>query len=142
MDAGYKIDPACILDEMLANSERDVFVFQPPRDIPLRNELNLHNPDGLLEYQYRELQPGSIRLLEYSDRSDSNEVSFHLREASLEKVDGKFIAISYCWGGESQPKKSLPISSNTYLEINETFHSLLRHVAGVASDLPVWVDAI
>jgi hypothetical protein len=137
-----KCDPDCIMDDIIANSERDVLIFQLPRDISLTGELNLHNQNGLLEYQYRKLQHArNIRLLGYSGRSDSNDVRFHLSENSLKMVDGEFIAISYCWGGEMQTK-SLPISASAYLKVTKTVDSLLRHVAGVASGLPVWVDAI
>ncbi|KAH8726121.1 heterokaryon incompatibility protein-domain-containing protein, partial [Phaeosphaeriaceae sp. PMI808] len=82
-----------------------------------------------------------IRLLGYSATSNSNEVRFHLSENSLENIRGKFIAISYCWGGE-KPTEYLPISSRAYLKVARTVYSILRHVAGVASGLPVWVDAI
>lgn len=58
------------------------------------------------------------------------------------KVDGEFIAISYCWGDKTQPTTSLPISFSAYLKITKTVESLLRRVAGVANGLPIWVDAI
>lgn len=137
-----KYDPDCIMDDIIANSERDVLIFQPPLDISLTGELNLHNQNGLLEYQYRKLQHArNIRLLGYSGRSDSNDARFHLSENSLKAVDGELIAISCCWGGEIKTK-SLPISSSAYLKVTKTVDSLLRYVAGVASGLPVWVDAI
>jgi hypothetical protein len=137
-----KYDPDCMMDDIIANSERDVLIFRTPRDFSSTGELNLHSQNGLLEYQYRELQHArNIRLLRYSGRSDSNDVRFHLSENSLKMVDGEFIAISYCWGSETQTK-SLPISSSAYLKVTKTVDSLLRHVAEVASGLPVWVDAI
>ncbi|PQE16184.1 heterokaryon incompatibility het-6 protein [Rutstroemia sp. NJR-2017a BVV2] len=141
-DVTCKYDPECILDDIIANCEQDVLIFQPPRDISSGEELNLHSQNRLLEYQYRELQHArNIRLLEHSGRLDSNDVRFHLSEHSLQRVDGEFIAISYCWGRET-PTKPLPISSSAYLKVTKTVDSLLKHVAGVASGLPVWVDAI
>jgi hypothetical protein len=35
-----KYNPDCITDDIIANSERDVLIFQPPRDISLTGELN------------------------------------------------------------------------------------------------------
>jgi hypothetical protein len=107
----WKDNPDYMIDNIIANSDRDVLIFQPLRDISSTGELDLHSQNGLLEYQYRELQHArNIRLLPYSGRSDSNDVRFHLSENFLKMVDGEFIAISYCWGGETQTK-SLPISS-------------------------------
>jgi hypothetical protein len=141
-DITCKYDPDRIVDDIIANCERDVLTFQPPRDISSAGELNLHSQNGLLEYQYPQLQHArNIRLLEHSGRLDSNDVRFHLSENSLERVDGEFISISYCWGRETLTK-CLPISSSAYLKVTKTVHSLLKHVAGVASGLPVWVDAI
>lgn len=49
-DITCKYDPDSIMDDIIPNSESDVLIFQPPRDIPLTGELNLHNQNELLEY--------------------------------------------------------------------------------------------
>ena len=137
-----KYDPDCIVDEIVAHSERHLLLFQPARDIPFSGKLDLDDQDGLLEYQHPELQHARhIRLLGYSATSDCNEIRFHLSENTLENIHGEFIAISYCWGSE-KPTEYLPISSRAYLKVTGTVYSILRHVAAVASGLPVWVDAI
>lgn len=138
----FKYDPDCIVDEIIAHNERHLLLFQPARNVSFSGKLDLDDQDGLLEYQYPELQHARhVRLLGYSATSNCNEVRFHLSENSLENIDGEFIAISYCWGGE-KPTECLPISSRAYLKVTRTVYSILRHVAGVASGLPVWVDGI
>jgi len=95
-DTIFKYDPDCIVDDIVANSERHLLLFQPPRDVPFPGELNGGDQNGLLEYQYPKLQHARhIRLLGDSATSDSNDVRFHLSENSLDRVYREFIAVSY-----------------------------------------------
>jgi hypothetical protein len=92
------------MDNITANSERDVLTFQPPRDIS-SGELSLHNQNGLLKYQYRKLEHArNIRLLGYSGRSESNNVRFHLSENSLKMVEGN--SLPYHTVGAARYKQS------------------------------------
>lgn len=138
----FKDDPSDgFADDNIDHSDRRL-LFHPALDVPLLEETDLRNEDGILEYHYPELQHiRHIRLLEYSIKSNCNDAKFHISEKSLEDVDGDFIAISYCWGGE-KPTEYLQISPREYLKITKSVHTLLRHVVGVAGRLPVWIDAI
>lgn len=74
-----------MMDDIIANSERNVPIFQP-LDISSTGEPNLHNQNGLLEYQYPGLQDArNIRPLRHSGRSDSNDIKFQLGEDSLKR---------------------------------------------------------
>jgi hypothetical protein len=139
-DVVIKYDPDSIVDEIVAHNERHLLLFQSARGVSITG--NLDDQDGLFEYKYLKLQfARNIRLLGYSATSDCNEVRFHISEKSIDDIRGRFIAISYCWGGE-KPTEYLPISSRAYLKVTKTVYSILRHVSGVASGLPVWIDAI
>ncbi|KAF1979876.1 HET-domain-containing protein [Bimuria novae-zelandiae CBS 107.79] len=73
--------------------------------------------------------------------ADRNEVTFDMKENALNDVSEKFIAVSYCWGDES-PTEHLPLSNGDYLKVTSSVVLLIQHVAGVASGLPIWIDAI
>lgn len=135
-----RYDPDFMVDEVVAHNERHLLLFQPARDIAIARKLD--DQDGLSVYKYPKLQCArNIRLLGYSAILNSNEVRFHLSETSIEAIRGRFVAISYCWGGEI-PTENLPISSRAYLKVTRTVYSILRHISGVASGLPIWLDAI
>lgn len=139
-DIIVKYDPDYMVDEIVAHNEEHLLLFQPARDVSIAGKLD--DQDGLFEHKYSKLQCArNIRLLEYSATSNCNKVRFHLSENSIDAIGGRFIAISYCWGGE-KPTEYLPISSRAYLKVTKTVYSILRHISGVASGLPVWIDAI
>ncbi|KAH6675170.1 heterokaryon incompatibility protein-domain-containing protein [Halenospora varia] len=135
-------DPDYNLDSIIAHSQRRLLMFQLPRDIPSFGKLDPEDPQGFRLFQYEKLKHDqNIRLLGYPNTSDSNDITFHMDEKLLEDASGAFIAVSYYWGNE-QPTEHLPLSPRLYLEVTRTVHSLLRHIAGVASGFPLWVDAI
>jgi hypothetical protein len=135
-------DPDYNLDSIIAHIKHHLLMFQLPRDIPSLGNQNIRGPEGFHQFRYETLKHDrNIRLLGYPNESDSNNITFDMDEKLLEEASGAFIAVSYCWGNE-QPTERLPLSSRVYLEVTRTVHSLLRHIAGVSSGLPLWVDAI
>lgn len=82
-------------------------------------EMRLHMPS----YQYQQLQPGDIRILQiYPGRLD-HPLHGSLRTFTIGE-EPSYTAISYAWGEEVFPYKLY--LSEGYLEITESLHGALR----------------
>jgi hypothetical protein len=135
-------ESGCSIDEIIASNERRVVTFQRPKDMQCSRDRICGDQDRRSKYEYTQLEDfENIRLLRYSSTADSNEVVFDLKEIPLAKASDKFVAVSYCWVKGLWTER-LPLANGACLKVSRSVISILRHVAGIASGLPIWIDAI
>lgn len=95
-------------------------------------------------YQYDELPraPGSqsIRLLELQPAKPEEALQCRIRQVSLAE-NPDYQAISYCWGPAGIVDKIF-CDANTYIPLNQSLNSALRHFRHHLEPTVLWADAI
>ncbi|KAH7061939.1 heterokaryon incompatibility protein-domain-containing protein [Paraphoma chrysanthemicola] len=98
----------------------------------------------LAPFVYTRLEPGQIRVLNFSTQSDGT-VDYHLSTVQFLDLAGsptplEFDALSYTWGDLST---TYPIVCNEQqLHVHHNLLVALPHLARRSSNLPIWIDAV